>query len=289
MWGFSLKIARKQLDKKFRQEHKDRMASTPKAMIVIPTYNESQNIVELVEHILAIAPEVYITIVDDNSPDGTGQIAEELAARYPTVAVLHRSAKQGLGPAYIEGFQYALSQGAEYIFEMDADFSHDPNRLPDFLEAIRDYDLVLGSRYLNGVRVEGWPFRRLLLSKFANIYASTIMVLPAWDATSGFRCYRREVLETIDLTQIRSDGYAFQIEMLYYTIQHGFRITEIPFLFRERQHGCSKISRSVVREAFWLVLRLHAPLCVILKHLRYLFHDYDEFVKSHPATQKRPH
>jgi dolichol-phosphate mannosyltransferase len=263
------------------------MAGSKKSMVVIPTYNEKENIARLVPIILNLEPDFYITIVDDNSPDGTGQIADKLAETYPRVHVIHRPGKQGLGTAYVEGFTYALSAGADYIFEMDADFSHDPHRLPDFLEAITDYDLVLGSRYINGVRVEGWPFRRLLLSKFANIYVAHIIVLPVWDSTSGFRCYRRKVLETIDLKRIRSDGYAFQIEMLYYTYKHGFHIKEIPFLFREREHGSSKISRHVVREAFWLVLHLHAPLRDIIRHLHYLFNDYNEFVDNHPITQKR--
>jgi dolichol-phosphate mannosyltransferase len=263
------------------------MLEAKKFMVIIPTYNEKENIERLVHTILSLEPEFYITIVDDNSPDGTGQIAERLAATCPTVHVIHRPEKQGLGTAYIAGFKYALSQGADYIFEMDADFSHDPNRLPDFLEAIKDYDLVLGSRYINGIRVEGWKFRRLLLSKFANMYASYLIVLPVWDFTGGFRCYRREVLESIDLDRIHSDGYAFQIEMLYYTYKHGFHIKEIPFLFREREHGYSKISRHVVWEAFWLVLRLHAPIREIIHHLRYLRNDYGTFVESHPATQKR--
>lgn len=264
------------------------MTATKKAMVVIPTYNEKENIARLVQAIFAIEPDFYITIVDDNSPDGTGQIADALAQTHPGVHVLHRPAKQGLGPAYVAGFEYALAAGADYIFEMDADFSHDPHKLPEFLQEIEDYDLVLGSRYLNGVRVEGWKFRRLLLSKFANIYASYIMVLPVWDYTGGFRCYRREVIERIDLDRIHSDGYAFQIEMLYYAIKHGFHIKEIPFIFRERAHGYSKISRSVVREAFWLVLRLHAPLREILRHVNFLFDEYEEFVAHHPATQKRP-
>lgn len=256
-------------------------------MVIIPTYNECDNIERLIQTILRLEPTFHITIVDDNSPDGTGEIADRLAGQYATVHAIHRPSKQGLGTAYIEGFKYALKAGADYIFEMDADFSHDPSRLPDFLKYIKDYDLVMGSRYLNGVRVEGWRFRRLLLSKFANIYASYIMVLPIWDFTGGFRCYRREVLETIDLNSIHSDGYAFQIEMLYYTYKHGFHIKEIPFLFRERVHGNSKISRHVVWEAFWLVLRLHAPFREIFSHVRYLFRDYDEFVDSHPVTQKR--
>ncbi len=258
-------------------------------MVVIPTYNERKNLERLIRTIFILQPDIFITIVDDNSPDGTGAIADRLAETHPNLHVIHRPGKGGLGTAYVEGFKHALSVGADYIFEMDADFSHDPNRFPDFLDAIEDYDLVLGSRYLNGVRVEGWRFRRLLLSKFANMYASYIMVLPVWDFTGGFRCYRREVLESIDLDQIHSDGYAFQIEMLYYTCKHGFQIKEIPFLFRERVHGYSKISRHVVWEAFWLVLRLHAPLREIFSHLRFLFNDYNDFVGNHPATQKQPH
>jgi dolichol-phosphate mannosyltransferase len=263
------------------------VASTKKSMIIIPTYNEKENIERLVQTIFQLEPDFYITIVDDNSPDGTGQIADELAKTYPSVHVIHRPGKQGLGTAYVAGFKYALATGADYIFEMDADFSHDPYKLPDFLKTIEEYDLVLGSRYLNGIRVEGWRFRRLLLSKFANIYASYIMVLPVWDFTGGFRCYRREVLESIDLDRIHSDGYAFQIEMLSYTFKHGFRVKEIPFIFREREHGYSKISRNVVWEAFWLVLRLHAPMLEIVYHLHYLFNDYSQFVDHHPATQKR--
>ncbi len=172
---------------------------------------------------------------------------------------------------------------------MDADFSHDPASLSDLLEAIEEYDLVLGSRYLNGVRVEGWRFRRLLLSKFANMYVSYIMVLPVWDFTGGFRCYRRKVLENIDLDRIHSDGYAFQIEMLYHAYNNGFHMKEVPIVFHGRVHGYSKISRHVVWEAFWLVLRFHAPLREIFSHLRFLFNDYNEFVDNNPATQKRPH
>jgi dolichol-phosphate mannosyltransferase len=264
------------------------MTTSQKVMVVIPTYNEKENIVPLIRTILTLHPDFFLTIVDDNSPDGTGQIVEELARTCPQIHVIHRPSKAGLGTAYVQGFTYALSVGAEYIFEMDADFSHDPNRLSDFLEAIEEYDLVLGSRYVNGVRVEGWPFRRLLLSKFANIYAAVLMVLPVWDFTGGFRCYRRNVLEHIDLAQIRSDGYAFQIEMLYHALQQGFRVKEIPFLFREREHGCSKISRKVVWEALWLVLRLRAPVRKIVRHVPLLMNHYNEFVDQHPLTQKRP-
>lgn len=259
-----------------------------KTMVVIPTYNEKENLEHLVRSILILHPDFFMTIVDDNSPDGTGELADKLAEFSPTMHVIHRSEKGGLGSAYVVGFRYALSTGTDYIIEMDADLSHDPASLNDLVEAIKQYDLVVGSRYLNGVRVEGWPFRRLLLSKFANIYAAHVMVIPVWDCTSGFRCYRREVLEHIDLTRIRSDGYAFQIEMLYYAYTQGFHIKEVPIMFRERAHGYSKISRHVVWEAFWLVLRCHAPVKAIIKHLRYLLHDYGEFVQQHPVTQKKP-
>jgi dolichol-phosphate mannosyltransferase len=248
--------------------------------IVIPTYNEAENIELLVNSILESYPNFNILIVDDNSPDGTGDIADHLARRNTAIHVLHRPNKQGLGRAYIAGFKAALDRGADVIFEMDADFSHDPKYLQEFLIAMDNADLVIGSRYLNGVRVEGWRFRRLLLSKLANIYVSYIMVKPVWDFTSGFRCYRRKVLEKLILDHVRSDGYAFQIEMTHLTFKHGFRVREIPILFREREQGYSKISRRVVMEAFWITLKCHAPLKEIIRHLSFLFRDYDEFVKS---------
>ncbi|NIO21122.1 MAG: hypothetical protein GTN76_10370, partial [Candidatus Aenigmarchaeota archaeon] len=168
------------------------------------------------------------------------------------------------------------------IFEMDADFSHDPIYLQDFLEASKRADLVIGSRYKNGVRVEGWRFRRLLLSKFANMYVSYVMVRPVWDFTAGFRCYRRAALESMDLDRIRSDGYAFQIEMTYLTFMNGFTVFEVPILFKEREHGYSKISRKVIWEAFWLTLRCHAPILDMLKHLSFFFKDYRDFSKCDP-------
>jgi dolichol-phosphate mannosyltransferase len=228
----------------------------------------------------------HIIIVDDNSPDGTGEIADRLSEKYNSVYVIHRPVKQGLGRAYIAGFKAALAQGADIIFEMDSDFSHDPVYLKDFLSAIKTNDLVIGSRYLNGVRVEGWRFRRLILSKIANIYVSYIMVKPVWDFTAGFRCYRRNVLESLKLDQIKSDGYAFQIEMTYLTFKHGFRVCEIPILFKERAQGYSKISRKVVREAFWITLKCHAPIREIIKHLTFLFKDYEEFVRNAPANRE---
>jgi dolichol-phosphate mannosyltransferase len=254
--------------------------------VVIPTYNEAENIEALVDRILELHHDFHIVIVDDNSPDGTGEIADRLSEKYDSVHVVHRPCKLGLGRAYIAGFKIALSRGADVIFEMDSDFSHDPVYLKDFLSAIETADLVIGSRYINGVRVEGWRFRRLFLSKLANIYVSYIMVRPVWDFTAGFRCYRRNVLEKLNLDQVRSDGYAFQIEMTYLTFKHGFRVREIPIIFKERIQGYSKISRKVVREAFWITLKCHAPFREIIRHLTFLFKDYEEFVNNTPAKKE---
>jgi dolichol-phosphate mannosyltransferase len=247
-----------------------------KPFVVLPTYDEAKNIKTLIQRILELQPTFGIIIVDDNSPDGTGKIADDLARADSRIIVIHRPRKAGLGTAYIEGFKLALAQGADLIFEMDADFSHDPIYLADFVKAADSADLVIGSRYSNGVRVEGWRFRRLLLSKFANIFVSYVMLKPTWDFTAGFRCYRRKVIESIGLDNIRSDGYAFQIEMTYLTYQRGFKVVEIPIVFKARKHGTSKISRNVVREAFWITLRCHAPVFQIFRHLPNLFKDYDE-------------
>lgn len=246
--------------------------------IVIPTFNEAKNLERLVEKIFSLHPAFHIIVVDDNSPDGTGSIADALSRRHPLLHVIHRPCQSGLGSAYIEGFKSALRENADLILEMDADFSHDPCYIARLVEASKKADLVIGSRYINGVRVEGWRFRRLLLSKFANIFVSFVLVKPVWDFTAGFRCYRRTVLETIDLDRISSDGYAFQIELIYLTYKHGFKICEVPIIFREREHGYSKISRKVVREAFWITLKCHAPWGEIWRHLPFLFKDYDEFV-----------
>lgn len=251
-----------------------------KAIIVIPTYNEAENLERLVNQILSVHPDFNIVVVDDCSPDGTGDIADALCARDQRIGVIHRPEKAGLGTAYIRGFQEALAKGADLIFEMDADFSHDVKYLSDFLEATERADLVIGSRYIDGVRVEGWRFRRLLLSKLANMYVSYIMVRPVWDFTAGFRCYRRKVLESLDMSIIRSDGYAFQIEMTYLAFKNGFKVLEIPITFREREHGTSKISRGVVWEAFWRTLRCRAPFMEILKHTSFLFKDYRHYVEK---------
>jgi dolichol-phosphate mannosyltransferase len=237
-----------------------------KSTIIIPTYNESDNIEKLVSSIMELNESFFITIVDDNSPDGTGEIADRLSRKYSSVQVLHRPKKAGLGTAYIEGFLKALNDGADIIFEMDADFSHDPHSLKDFIEAIKNADLVIGSRYKDGVRVLGWRFRRLFLSKMANIFVSHTLVNPKIDDyTSGFRCYRRKALEAIDLDKVESDGYAFQIEMTHLVHKKGFKIVEIPIIFREREKGYSKISRSVVKEAFSLTLKYRASIYEIVK------------------------
>jgi dolichol-phosphate mannosyltransferase len=198
-----------------------------------------------------------VLVVDDTSPDGTGEIADRLAAELPAVAVLHRPVRQGLGPAYLAGFGYALEHGADYLFEMDADFSHDPNHLPEFLRSIQGADLVLGSRYRDGkVTVVNWPIARLLLSYFANVYARFVTGLDVWDATGGFKCFRTSVLQAIQLEDVRSNGYAFQIEMSFRAWKKGFHIVEIPIVFVDRTEGQSKMSRKIVYEAVWMVWRL---------------------------------
>ncbi len=211
-------------------------------VIVLPTYNEADNLQPLLTQIFTLHPGFHVIVVDDNSPDGTGAIADSLAAADSRVSVIHRPGKMGLGSAYVTGFRKALAEGADLIFEMDADFSHDPSHLSALLDRAKTADLVIGSRYVNGVRVEGWRFRRLLMSKLANMYVSYVTARPLWDFTAGFRCYRRQVLEAIDLDSIRSDGYSFQIEMTYLAYRHGFTVAEVPITFRERQKGVSKIS-----------------------------------------------
>jgi dolichol-phosphate mannosyltransferase len=198
-----------------------------------------------------------VLVVDDGSPDGTGQVVEEIAARNPRVSVLHRPDKMGLGTAYLAGFRWALDRPYAYVCEMDADFSHDPAHLPHFLDAIRDADVVLGSRYRHGkVTVVNWPISRLILSYSANIYARAATGLPLYDSTGGFKCFRREVLEAIDLNSVKSNGYAFQIEMSFRAWRKGFRIVEIPIVFTDRTEGESKMSRRIIREAVWMVWRL---------------------------------
>jgi dolichol-phosphate mannosyltransferase len=226
---------------------------TDRLLVVMPTYNEALNLPHIVPAVLAQDHRLELLIVDDNSPDGTGDMADGMAEADPRVHVLHRTAKQGLGKAYLAGFAWALEQGYDAIFEMDADFSHEPARLPHFLQAIEDADLVIGSRYKSGVNVINWPMGRLLLSYFANIYARWVTGLPLTDATGGFKCFRSSVLEDIDLTSVRSNGYAFQIEMSFRAWKKGFRLVEIPIVFTDRVEGHSKMNKKIVREAIWMV------------------------------------
>jgi dolichol-phosphate mannosyltransferase len=233
------------------------LAVHEKAVVIVPTYNERDNITKIVPLILKQDPRIEVLVVDDNSPDGTGQLADEMAASEPRIHVLHRAAKAGLGKAYLAGFGWALQHDYEYVFEMDADFSHDPAHLPEFLAAIQHADLVLGSRYREGkVTVVNWPISRLLLSYGANIYARFATGLKLWDGTGGFKCFRRKVLEAIPLDEVRSNGYAFQIEMSFRAWKKGFRIAEIPIVFHDRTEGESKMSKGIVREAIWMVWRL---------------------------------
>jgi dolichol-phosphate mannosyltransferase len=228
-----------------------------KSLIVIPTYNERENVVLLIPEIRKISPEVHILVVDDNSPDGTSRCVKELAKSIENVFVLDRAKKEGLGRAYIAGFRWALERGYELIFEMDADFSHNPSYLPDFFRGIDEgADLVLGSRYVSGVNVVNWPMSRLLLSYFGNLGARIVAGVPVKDCTGGYKCYRRRVLEALDLARIGSSGYSFQVEMTYHVWRKGFRIVEIPIVFTDRQRGTSKMSTKIVREALVLLWKL---------------------------------
>jgi dolichol-phosphate mannosyltransferase len=228
-----------------------------RALVIVPTYNERENIKRLVDTVLVQDARIDILVVDDGSPDGTGALVDEIVAANERVHVLHRARKLGLGTAYIAGFRWALEREYDYVLEMDADFSHDPIHLPQFLRAIEDADMVLGSRYQQGrVTVVNWPIARLILSYCANIYARGVTGLPVWDATGGFKCFRRSVLESIDLNRVRSNGYAFQIEMSFRAWKRNFRISEIPIVFVDRTEGTSKMSGSIVQEAVWMVWRL---------------------------------
>jgi len=227
-----------------------------KTLVIIPTYNELENMPRLLPEVLSKNDEINILIVDDNSPDGTAAFVQNEMKNNDRIHLIKRSSKQGLGTAYIAGFKYALQNNFELVFEMDADFSHDPNEIPRFLEEIKDSDLVLGSRYKNGVNVINWPMRRLLLSWFANLYTRFITGMPVHDATGGFKCFRRKVLEAIDLNRVTSNGYAFQIEMNFKAWKKGFAVKEIPIIFVDRMKGESKMSKKIVREAVTMVWKL---------------------------------
>src|ERR1051325_11392585 len=226
------------------------------ALIIVPTYNERENLSALAQRLLALPTPVDLLVVDDNSPDGTGQLADELAAKHPSIHVLHRAEKNGLGRAYLAGFKWALEHGYEFVFEMDGDFSHNPDDIPQFLEAAKDADLVLGSRYINGIRIINWPLSRLMLSKGAATYVQIITGMPFTDPTGGYKCFRRRALEAIPLDEIRSNGYSFQIEMTHKLWRQGKKIVEVPIILDRKIQGHSKMSGHIISEAFWMVFRL---------------------------------
>lgn len=227
-----------------------------RTLVVVPTYNERENLPMLAQRLLALPTAVDLLVVDDNSPDGTGQLADEIAAKHSSVHVLHRTEKDGLGRAYIAGFKWALERGYEFIFEMDGDFSHNPDDVPVFLEAAKEADLVLGSRYVNGIRVINWPLRRLMLSVNAGKYVRVVTGMPFSDPTGGYKCFRRRALESIKLDGIQSNGYSFQIELTHKIWRQGMKVVEVPIIFTDRFQGHSKMSKAIVREAFWMVWKL---------------------------------
>ena len=225
-------------------------------IVITPTYNERENIDRLLKRLMDLPYGLHVLVVDDGSPDGTADIVKDWMAREPRVHLLQRPGKMGLGSAYRDGFRYALENGAQYIFEMDADFSHDPDSIGEFLKNADEVDVVLGSRYLHGITVVNWPLRRLILSYLANRYTQIVTGLPLKDATGGYKCFRRRALEAVRLDKVKSDGYAFQIEMSFKCWKKGYKIREIPILFVDRQAGVSKMSRRIVWEAAWMVWRL---------------------------------
>jgi dolichol-phosphate mannosyltransferase len=225
-------------------------------LVIIPTYDERENVRPISKAIFEIVPDVDVLFVDDNSADGTGKIIDEMINEDKRINVIHNNDKGGLGRAYICGFKWALERHYKLIFEMDADFSHDPNELPNFIKTAENADLTLGSRYMDGIRITNWPLRRLILSKGASTYVRIITGLPVTDPTGGYKCYRREVLEAIDLDSIISNGYSFQVEMSYTTWMKGFRIKEIPIIFEDRRAGYSKMNYAIAKEAVWLVWKL---------------------------------
>lgn len=227
-----------------------------KALVIIPTYNEAENIEKLIEEVLKQSSILEMLVVDDNSPDGTAAIVQRVQQTNPKVHLLQRPRKMGLGTAYVAGFKFALDHGYDFAFEMDADFSHNPEKLPVMLNAMNECDLVIGSRYISGVNVVNWPLKRLLLSYFANIYTRVITGMPVHDATAGFKCYRRAVLETMNLDAIISNGYAFQIETNFRAWKKGFTLKEIPITFVDRRVGVSKMSKGIVYEAAFMVWKL---------------------------------
>jgi dolichol-phosphate mannosyltransferase len=227
-------------------------------LIVVPTVNERDNLPRLAQLLLSLPVPVDLLVVDGNSSDGTGQIADELAAKHPEIHVIHEAKKNGLGRAYIAGFKWALERSYEFIFEMDCDLSHDPNDIPAFLKAAQDADLVLGSRYVDGIRVINWPLKRLMLSRCAGKYVKVVTGMPFTDPTGGYKCFRRRAVQAVNLDEIKSNDYSFQIEMTHKLWRQGCKVVEVPIVFTDRVHGRSKMAKGIINEAFWMVWRLWA-------------------------------
>ncbi|MBZ0179717.1 MAG: polyprenol monophosphomannose synthase [Melioribacteraceae bacterium] len=227
-----------------------------KTIVIIPTYNERKNIELLISDLIKLYPEIHVLVVDDNSPDGTGDYVKSLSENDDRIHVIQREKKMGLGTAYVAGFKYMLAHGYDLAVQMDADYSHDPKEIKKFLKLTEEFDLIIGSRYVQGVNVINWPISRLLLSYFANLYTKIITGLPVKDSTGGFKCFRREVLESIDLDKINSNGYSFQIEMNFKSWKNGFKLKETPIIFTDRVEGSSKMSRKIVYEAVFMVWKL---------------------------------
>lgn len=237
-----------------------------KTIVIIPTYNEKDNIVKLIKKINGINSDVHVLVVDDNSPDGTAELVKQEMKSNEKIHLIERPGKMGLGTAYVDGFRYSLERKFDYIMEMDADFSHNPEEIPNFLNEIENHDLVLGSRYIKGVNVVNWPLRRLLLSYFANTYTRLITGLPVKDSTGGFKCFRAEALRKVNLDNVKSNGYSFQIEMTYRLWKLGASIKEIPIVFIDRTEGISKMNKSIVYEAIFMVWKLKFGMINLNKH-----------------------
>lgn len=229
-----------------------------KALVIIPTYNEIENIERMLRLVPTLHEDLDVLIIDDGSPDGTAEVVKQMKEQDSRIHLIERKGKQGLGSAYVTGFKYAIKNGYDYVLEMDADFSHNPHDIPRLIEAAQKYDLVIGSRYSNGVNIVNWPIKRLLISYFASKYVRIITGMPVKDPTGGFKCFKRQTLEAIDLDQIHSGGYSFQVEMNYRAWCKGFRIKEIPIIFTERVNGVSKMSKAIVWEAAWMIWYLRA-------------------------------
>ena len=242
---------------------------TNKTLIITPTYNERQNVETLLERIHVVVPGAHVLVVDDKSPDGTGQWVEQQSEQEAWVHVLRRPEKQGLGTAYCAGFKWALQRDYQQIIQMDADLSHDPDQIPDLLAESKEYDLVIGSRYIKGVNIVNWPLSRLILSWSANLYARLITGIPVWDLTGGFKCCKRKVLEKLDIPTIRSEGYSFQIETTFRAYRQGYSIKEVPIIFIDRTEGDSKMSQGIIYEAVWMVIRLKLSQLVDITRKRF--------------------